>query len=109
MLTFHAWHKLGKKFALYYYEVSCGEDTLQFSPNCYVDISETEAQKRAACFAMPARPRSGIIHCKMPLPAFAASNAGSSGPRHFFCNYKVRTNVFSASAAGSPVRTDVIG
>ena len=32
-------------------EVSDGEDTLQFSPNRYVDIAENEAQKRAACFA----------------------------------------------------------
>lgn len=51
MLAYNAWHKLGKKFALYYYEVSNGEDTLQFSPNRYVDITETAAQKRAACYA----------------------------------------------------------
>lgn len=51
MLTYNAWQKSGKKFALYYYEVSDGEDTLQFSPNRYVDISEVEAQKRAACYA----------------------------------------------------------
>jgi LmbE family N-acetylglucosaminyl deacetylase len=51
MLTYNAWHKLGQKFAVYYYEVSNGEDTLQFSPNRYVDISETEPVKRAACYA----------------------------------------------------------
>jgi LmbE family N-acetylglucosaminyl deacetylase len=51
MLTYNAWHKLDKKFALYYYEVSNGEDTLQFSPNRYVDIAETESLKRLACFA----------------------------------------------------------
>jgi LmbE family N-acetylglucosaminyl deacetylase len=50
-LAYNAWQKLGKKFALYYYEVSSGEDTLQFSPNRYVDISATEAKKRAACYA----------------------------------------------------------
>jgi len=50
-LTYNAWQKLGKKFDLYYYEVSDGEDTLQFSPNRFVDITETEAQKRAACYA----------------------------------------------------------
>ena len=50
-LTYNAWHKLEKKFALYYYEVSNGEDTLQFAPNRYVDISDTEPQKRAACYA----------------------------------------------------------
>jgi LmbE family N-acetylglucosaminyl deacetylase len=51
MLTYNAWHKLGQKFALYYYEVSDGEDTLQFSPNRYIDISATESVKRAACYA----------------------------------------------------------
>ena len=51
MLSYNAWRKLGRKFALYYYEVSDGEDTLQFSPNHYIDITETEPQKRAACYA----------------------------------------------------------
>src|SRR4051812_43268866 len=51
MLAYNAWHKLGQRFALYYYEVSDGEDTLQFSPNRYVDISETEATKKTACYA----------------------------------------------------------
>jgi LmbE family N-acetylglucosaminyl deacetylase len=50
-LTFDAWLKMGKKFALYYYEVSNGEDTLQFSPTHYVDITATEPAKRAACYA----------------------------------------------------------
>jgi len=51
MLVYDAWLKLGKKFALYYYEVSDGEDTVQFAPTHYVDISQTEAQKRKACYA----------------------------------------------------------
>jgi LmbE family N-acetylglucosaminyl deacetylase len=51
MLTYNAWHKLNKKFALYYYEVSDGEDTLQFSPNRYVDITDTEPRKKASCYS----------------------------------------------------------
>ncbi len=31
-LTYDAWVQMGRSFALYYYEVSNGEDTLQFSP-----------------------------------------------------------------------------
>ena len=50
-LSFDAWLHLGKKFALYYYEVSNGEDTLQFSPTHYVDITAAEPHKRAACYA----------------------------------------------------------
>jgi LmbE family N-acetylglucosaminyl deacetylase len=51
MLTYDAWRQSKKSFSLYYYEVSDGEDTLQFSPTHYVDITETEAVKRAACYA----------------------------------------------------------
>jgi LmbE family N-acetylglucosaminyl deacetylase len=50
-LVFDAWLHLDKKFTLYYYEVSNGEDTRQFSPDRYVDISATEPRKHAACYA----------------------------------------------------------
>jgi LmbE family N-acetylglucosaminyl deacetylase len=51
MLAYDAWLRLKKKFAFYYYEVSSGEDTVQFSPTHYVDITATEPQKRRACYA----------------------------------------------------------
>ncbi len=37
-----AWLRMGKKSALYYYEVSNGEDTLHSSPTHYVDISRRD-------------------------------------------------------------------
>ena len=51
LLVYDAWLRMGKRFALYYYEVSNGEDTLHFSPTHYVNITQTEPCKRAACFA----------------------------------------------------------
>ena len=51
MLVYEAWLRMGKQFALYYYEVSNGEDTVQFSPTHYVDIAATEPRKRSACYA----------------------------------------------------------
>jgi LmbE family N-acetylglucosaminyl deacetylase len=51
MLAYDAWLKLKKTFAFYYYEVSNGEDTIQFAPTHFVDISNTEPRKRDACFA----------------------------------------------------------
>jgi LmbE family N-acetylglucosaminyl deacetylase len=51
MLVYDAWLKMKKSFALYYYEVSSGEDTVQFTPTHYVDITETEPRKRLACYA----------------------------------------------------------
>ncbi|HEV7927083.1 MAG TPA: PIG-L family deacetylase [Verrucomicrobiae bacterium] len=51
LLTYESWLRMGKKFALFYYEVSNGEDTVQFAPTHYVDITTTEARKRSACYA----------------------------------------------------------
>ncbi len=51
MLLYGAWLRLKKSFALYYYEVSNGEDTVQFAPTHYVDIAKTEPRKRQACYA----------------------------------------------------------
>ena len=51
MLAYDAWLKSGKAYGFYYYEVSNGEDTLMFAPTDYVDISATEARKKAACYA----------------------------------------------------------
>ena len=51
LLAYDAWLKMGKKFALYFYEVSNGEDTVQFTPTHYVDITGTEQRKRSACYA----------------------------------------------------------
>jgi LmbE family N-acetylglucosaminyl deacetylase len=51
LLVYDAWLALGKRAALYYYEVSNGEDTVQFAPTHYVNITETEPRKRAACYA----------------------------------------------------------
>jgi len=51
MLVYDAWLRTGRRSALYYYEVSNGEDTVQFAPAHYVDITATEPRKRRACFA----------------------------------------------------------
>jgi LmbE family N-acetylglucosaminyl deacetylase len=41
-----------RRFALYYYEVSDGEDTMQFNaPTHYVDITGVMDVKKAACYA----------------------------------------------------------
>ncbi len=51
-LTYEAWKQLDRKFPLYYYEVSDGEDTTQFpAPTHYVDITAVAETKKAACYA----------------------------------------------------------
>jgi LmbE family N-acetylglucosaminyl deacetylase len=51
VLTQEAWQRMHKKCALYYYEVTNGEDTQHYFPHHYVDISAVKARKRAACYA----------------------------------------------------------
>ena len=51
LLSFDAFLKSGRKFALYYLEVMSGSQTQLFRPTHYVDITTTEDRKRAACFA----------------------------------------------------------
>lgn len=51
LLVYDAWRQSKKSFALFYYEVSNGEDTVMFNPTTYVDISTAETLKREACFA----------------------------------------------------------
>jgi LmbE family N-acetylglucosaminyl deacetylase len=50
MPAYSAWVQTGKRFSLYYYEVSTGEDTFNFAPAQYMDTSAFEARKRSACF-----------------------------------------------------------
>jgi len=48
MLVFDAWLKSKRKFALCYFEVETGDETQQFVPTHYVDITEAEPRKREA-------------------------------------------------------------
>ena len=51
LLVYDAWLRLGRKFALYYFEVNPGSQTQHFHPTHYVDITSTEARKKEACYA----------------------------------------------------------
>jgi N-acetylglucosamine malate deacetylase 1 len=51
LLVYDAWLQLEKSFELYYFEVMTGAQTQVFWPSQYVDITATEARKRAACYA----------------------------------------------------------
>jgi len=51
LLLYDAWLRLGRRFALYYFEVILGGQTQCFRPTHYVDITAVEPRKRDACFA----------------------------------------------------------
>jgi LmbE family N-acetylglucosaminyl deacetylase len=51
LMMYDAWLRLGRKFALYYFEVDLGAQTQCFRPTHYVDITAVEPRKRDACYA----------------------------------------------------------
>jgi LmbE family N-acetylglucosaminyl deacetylase len=51
LLIYDSWLRLGRPFALYYFEVNPGAQTQHFHPTHYVDITSTEARKKEACYA----------------------------------------------------------
>jgi LmbE family N-acetylglucosaminyl deacetylase len=76
MLAYDAWLKMGKTFGFYYYEVSDGEDTLMFTPTDYVDISKTEARKRAACYAHASQSPDKFYALQSSVTRFRGIEAG---------------------------------
>jgi N-acetylglucosamine malate deacetylase 1 len=97
MLTYNAWHKLGKKFALYYYEVGNGEDTLgQFSPSRYIDIAETEAQKRAACYAHASQTPDKFYSLQDEVARFRGIERGYKRAEAFLLQLQSPYDIFSA-------------
>ena len=84
MLVYDAWLKMKKAFSLYYYEVSNGEDTLQFAP----DALRRHHRPPSPGSARPAtRTRASRRRSSTPSRSGWRSSAGSSGasagPRHF--------------------------
>lgn len=51
LLSFQSWLRLKKTFALYYFEVNSGDQTLHFNATDYVDISTVAEQKKKALYA----------------------------------------------------------
>jgi LmbE family N-acetylglucosaminyl deacetylase len=76
-LAFDAWLQMGKRFALYYYEVSDGEDTLQFAPTHYVDITATEPRKRSACYAHASQTPDRFYALQDQIARFRGIESGS--------------------------------
>jgi LmbE family N-acetylglucosaminyl deacetylase len=57
LLTFQAWYRDGKKYPLVYFEVMGGEQTQQFAPNFYVDVTEHGKRKKKLASCTPAKSR----------------------------------------------------
>lgn len=77
-LTYESWKQLKRTFALYYFEVSDGEDTAQFpAPTHYVDISEMADKKKAACYAHASQTPDRYYELQDSVAAFRGLARGS--------------------------------
>ncbi len=63
LIAIQSWLRLGKKFALYFFEVCIGEQTFIFHPTDYVDITATQEQKKQAVYCHLSQDPPGIYQC----------------------------------------------
>lgn len=96
MLAFDAWSASGKKYPLYFYEVSSGEDTLQFAPSRYVDITATEPTKRAACFAHATQTPVRYYDLQDQVARFRGFEAGCTRAEAFLLQSQSPFDLFAA-------------
>ena len=102
MLTYDAWSQLKKRFALYYYEVSDGEDTMQFAPDHFVDITGVEEQKRSACFAHASQDPDRYYEVQDAVANYRGLQSGYKRAEAFVRQIQNPYDIFAM--AGLPVR-----
>lgn len=51
LLVYDAWLQASRRFPLYFYEVEQGQQTQDFWPTYYVDITAVAERKKSACYA----------------------------------------------------------
>jgi LmbE family N-acetylglucosaminyl deacetylase len=77
-LTLEAWKQLKHRFALYYYEVSDGEDTMQFpAPTHFVDITAVADTKKSACYAHASQTPDRYYELQDAVAIFRGLEAGT--------------------------------
>ncbi len=76
-LTYEAWNRMKRRFALYYYEVSDGEDTMQFNaPTHFVDVTSVVDIKKAACYAHASQNPDFFYSVQDTVAAFRGLSSG---------------------------------
>jgi len=63
LLTIQTWVRSPAKFNLYFFEVCAGGQTMVFHPTDYVDITDTQEQKRKAVYCHVSQDPPGIYAC----------------------------------------------
>lgn len=63
LLMIQTWVRSERRYPLYFFEVCTGEQTMTFRPTDYVDITETQEQKRKAVYCHVSQDPPGIYGC----------------------------------------------
>jgi LmbE family N-acetylglucosaminyl deacetylase len=63
LLTIQAWMRSKEKFMLYFTEACIGGQTMTFHPTDYIDISDTQEQKRKAIYCHTSQDPASIYTC----------------------------------------------
>jgi LmbE family N-acetylglucosaminyl deacetylase len=84
LLTLRAYLGSPKRFALYFFEVNSGSQTLGFVPAAYVDITATRDRKKAALFAHRSQDGEGIYRNHHgPMESFRGRELGVAAAEAF--------------------------
>lgn len=97
-LVYDAWLRTGKKAALYFYEVSNGEDTLMFAPTHYVEITPVESRKRAACFAHASQTPDRYYDLQSRVTRFRGIESGYTHAEGFIRHIHSREDLLPVSS-----------
>jgi len=95
-LTYEAWNRMKRRFALYYYEVSDGEDTMQFNaPTHFVDITSVADIKKAACYAHASQNPDFFYGVQDTVAAFRGLSSGYKRAEAFLMQTGSPLDVFA--------------
>jgi LmbE family N-acetylglucosaminyl deacetylase len=84
LLAYRAWLSGGQKFALFYFEVNLGEQTMGFHPTDYVDITAVLEKKKAALLAHKSQDGEGIWRQHHgPMALYRGREAGCAAAEAF--------------------------
>jgi len=90
-LVYDAWLRLGRKFALYYFEVDMGAQTQHFHPTHYVDITAVVERKKEACYAHASQNPAGFYDAyHEPMQKHRGMEAGYKAAEGFIRHVRSR-------------------
>jgi N-acetylglucosamine malate deacetylase 1 len=87
LLVYDYWLKSGRRADLFYYEVETGAQTQNFKPTHYLDITQTEDRKRAACLAhVSQKPEATFYPTHDRMQQFRGMEYGCHAAEGFVCH-----------------------